>query len=316
MGGCVIGTILFGKNIQGIISLVLKTSVLGLMCIYAGRNKERLGRLINSTILLFVVYILLNILFIFILPNGSFTLPSYNSAGELVYTYFLGPKNNFTTIGLCAICFVSIYEIMHKGKPGSYTYAMIFLLVFNMYKVNCSTGLLIYLMELLILFLGVNKILKKKIYRELLYLISIVVTAVLIIVLGQDVLQETTHSRWLIWIEAVKLFIFNPILGYGMQLEHDLIYLYGSYRYSHNEILEILLYGGIPALVCYIYLIKSSIRREFCNRKIKESYILFLVLYFVAQIFEAQFTSLYIFYVVFLVDAINNNENISKRLYR
>lgn len=315
---CLISTILYGHNVRGILVLMLKTLLLGLLCIYAQKNEKIISKLIASSFFVFGGEMFLNLIFMIILPYGSFTEPISNMSGETVFNYFLGSKNSFTTFALTLFLFAALYEIDRKGKMALYTYLSVVLSTYSMYRVNCVTGFTIFtalcvILLLRIYLLGRGK--KSRFFIKLILISMLPIGINIFINLKVDLLQKLTHSRFLIWIEAAKLILQRPLIGYGMQMDHDLIYLYGTYRYSHNEILEILLYSGVLGFFLIIYIFRKLYKEirdiEIDKRMLLTLYMLF---YFFAQMFESQFTKLFIFYVICIYAMFTGN--VSKKKSR
>lgn len=315
-GICLIPTIIYFQNIRGIVVLLIKSLILGLLCYYCGSNYKRYVRLIHVSAFIYAGLMMMNLIFIYILPYGSFTTPAYNSVGELVYNYLLGPKNNFSTFALTGALLVALVEIHHRKQTGKYLFAYIILCIYSMYIVKCSTGLLLFVIIAGVLLFRFQRLLRQKSVRNMAIIICAFVIIVIFsisVVMSEDFLQQITHSRWLIWFQAFNLIIRKPFLGYGMQLEHDLIYLYGSYRYSHNEILEITLYGGIVALFMYFHIIRNIFKDiKVLNKDYRNIFYIYMIGYFAAQMLEAKFTSLFIFYVVFLFNTIVINKSFQR----
>jgi len=82
----------------------------------------------------------------------------------------------------------------------------------------------------------------------------------------RDVL--TFSGRVYIWDKALILFEDNPLFGYGLyRAGNERIHIWGINEYCHNEIMEILIDGGIILLILVLFLIivsvkKMSLRKE------------------------------------------------------
>ena len=301
---CLIPTLMYFQNIAGIVSLMLKTIVLGLMCYYASKKRTSFQKLILSSVLVFIGELAFNLLFIYILPNGSFLEPTKNMSGEWVYTYLLGSKTNFTAFALSGIAIAGLWEIDKKKRTGILSILVTGLCLISMYKAHCTIGIALMILMFVPLLKTSFINIKLKETKKIFVIVLVILVAIVLILLPEinvDDLQKITHARFLIWVEAVKLFINKPVFGYGMQLNHDLIWLYGSWRYSHNEFLEILLYGGLSALIIYIWIIKSGIDYvKKASKEISTNLYIYLVYYTIAQMYEAKFTNLNLFFVIFI----------------
>ncbi|RYY02229.1 MAG: O-antigen ligase family protein [Gammaproteobacteria bacterium] len=66
---------------------------------------------------------------------------------------------------------------------------------------------------------------------------------------------ETGSGRWELWDYALNLISERPLLGYGLNQSRELLLPLRALKSTHNNILELLLEGGIGALFFYILLL-------------------------------------------------------------
>lgn len=75
-------------------------------------------------------------------------------------------------------------------------------------------------------------------------------------------------GRTEIWDRAVEMFLASPWLGWGYA-QYGKVYRLrkGKYYHGHNVFLEILVEGGIAAMVCYLMMFASSVKQLMIHRK-------------------------------------------------
>lgn len=106
-------------------------------------------------------------------------------------------------------------------------------------------------------------------------------------------------GRYVLWEAAFNMIRIHPWLGYG-RIEHDYIVAWGGYFSSHNYILEILLQGGILALLLFVFIVAVAVGRLYRMRHCRISTCLtfFLITILIAAMMESAVHSVYIFGVI------------------
>lgn len=131
----------------------------------------------------------------------------------------------------------------------------------------------------------------------LLYLFTLQDSAVMEYVMTHILHRSGTFTgRYELWRTAWKMIGSQPWLGYG-RLNHDYIAAWGGYFSSHNMIIEILLQGGMIALIAFASLMNIVIQRmriAFFN-KLAVCMALALAVILTAALMEAAVHSVYIF---------------------
>lgn len=117
-------------------------------------------------------------------------------------------------------------------------------------------------------------------------------------------------GRTYLWSISIKTIVESPIIGYG-RLNHDYLSVWGGYFSSHNTILEILLQGGIVALILWSFMVYEGLRNV---KKINDGFskrlllcALFIIL--IALLFEATIYSVYFFSILAMLYGISKYEN-------
>ena len=160
---------------------------------------------------------------------------------------------------------------------------------------------------------------KFKINRVPMVVISIGYIVVFILIIGFDTLNtivgvissmfgrsSTLTGRTSLWALAINLINQKPLLGYGYTSGN--IKIWGGYFSSHNEILELMIHGGILSLTIFVFLMIRTIK----NMKNSYGYfanIIFITLFLYFLIFLVE-TGMNIYLFVFIILANNCNLDI------
>lgn len=70
---------------------------------------------------------------------------------------------------------------------------------------------------------------------------------------------ETGSGRWELWEFTLGLIQNHPILGYGLNQSRDLLLPLRALKSTHNNVLELLIEGGVIALFLYILLLAACL---------------------------------------------------------
>lgn len=117
-------------------------------------------------------------------------------------------------------------------------------------------------------------------------------------------------GRNILWERSINLIKLSPFIGYGFK-KIGYIKIWYGYFSSHNFILEMLLEGGIVALIFYL----SIIHYSFVNinlikdKNMKRTLILGFVILLICLLMEAQPHNIYLFAIMSLVYSISNDKN-------
>lgn len=119
--------------------------------------------------------------------------------------------------------------------------------------------------------------------------------------------KGTFTGRNLLWNEAIQLIKLSPFYGYGRSEVGHIDIWYGNFS-SHNFILEMLLEGGIIALILWFCVILTALSKikYISNLKIKRIFILSIFIFFIALSMEAQVHSVFLFVIISLLYAHNS----------
>jgi O-antigen ligase len=229
---------------------------------------------------------------------------TYNSntvamvAGFTYFIYLYKYNNNKNLLDLCLLLWLVIIVLLTGSRKG------LLLLFFG-------TSALIFILN------------PKKLFRNILItsIVSIALywvlmniplfyniagfrmEALLNIILGEEVDEASANTRNLYIERGWEYFLQKPWTGYGLDNFRNLPGSYGTY--SHNNYIELLVSGGIPAFIFYygiriIVLIKLFINRnKFQINKLL--FIILLALLIVEYGFVAYYERIYLLLFVFVI---------------
>lgn len=106
----------------------------------------------------------------------------------------------------------------------------------------------------------------------------------------------TFTGRNLLWQEALQLINNNPYIGYG-RVSTNYISIWGGKYSSHNIILELLLQGGIVALIPFLVIIFKAIKmlNKYRNSDLGNMLFMALFLMFISLMMEAFVHEVYLY---------------------
>jgi len=205
------------------------------------------------------VYIVVNLLMLIILPDGvGRFIPDYNYLGANSRLSLLGLDNNYIKLFIPAT--VAIYFSCENNRIQRNFY---FLLMFGtLLYVWSGTGVCCIAILMAYIFLLENTWIDRMIGYYRCFIVAVIAYAGTVSsglirtfsslienVLGKSI---TLSGRTFLWSQALKLIAQKPILGYGV-LDGSLLYSpTNGHAYSaHNTALQILLQGGVLALVIF-----------------------------------------------------------------
>lgn len=319
---CVIGISTFVNN--GSMNNVLQLIMYGitpylLMSNYWEYESGR-QRVLGGINLAFTFLTVLNLLIMFIYPNGIYTA---SGSGVTANYYLFGSKNQMVAPLLIGMVFFIEYSYKRFGKITISTILKCSACIIALLIGESGTG--IVMMGLFTLLLSTEKRISKKLTPNTSYIVLIVLFVLVVIyqMLGvfsyfiEDVLHKsiTLSNRTYIWEAALLSIRQNPLIGTGVSdgltgnvlLKLDYI---SRDTFAHDMYLDFAIMGGVTALVIFcLYLIK--IKNYYLMTKMKnEKMILWwgFWLYLIASLVEIYPGN----YCMFLVTAYFVLENKNK----
>lgn len=311
----VMSTMLSNGNLMAI--LVQSVSILS-MCILLDYfiQKDRTEIFKYFFIVLFLL-VIIDFVFDLLYPSGL-------GLDDVYWTpyYFLASKNGYAKYYIPLIIFSALTYKNENKKLGLLFYISIIIMIYKTIRLESTTTLLGVIISTILLLINQFKTKIAINISKVLIISSIIITFILCF-LGlnsffNDILSKFVSedklsnfiAREEIWEQAVKMFLNRPFYGYGYPNDGGFINYHGKQMYSHNGILEILLYGGILALFMFIFLLIKSFSIKNKRFEILSSpFIIGLATFFVMMIDETYISSIsfYLFIVGFA--SLNNKQH-------
>lgn len=206
----------------------------------------------------------------FLIPLDFFLYLLYpNGFGQSDYYrgniyYFLGLRNGFAPLFLPVIICFCIHSSYYKHRLTLIALFTIICGSLRLLMTWSATGVVSwFILMVYICFIYKSPIAKffeiRKYYLAFIicqfgfvvFRLQVYFTYIIEILLKKSV---TFTGRTEIWDSAFMLIKKSPLLGYGVYEGHGLIRRGNLFYYSHNAVLEILLQGGIVALIAFFIL--------------------------------------------------------------
>lgn len=212
---------------------------------------------IKTIFYIYFILSIINLILLFIFPNGI-ALHNY-------YYYrfnFIGIDNQLIKYFIPIAAFGCIHSSF-KNKKITLSFAILLCIIsLTMIIVWSATGLVgWFIMILYILFIYKSKIayLLNSILLSIFY--AIIFLSIFMfniqeyfVYIIENILKKSISftGRTEIWEISKNLISKKPLLGYGLSNNHGWIYWHGKNYYTHNIILEVMIQGGILALIPYL----------------------------------------------------------------
>lgn len=302
-------TIIFNGNIfRGFINVV--SNVVFSMYIIKSFLKSK-----NKTVKVFknciFTLVLLQLITEILYPYGMFA--DLYFANQYNALYFVTIDNG-TTILVCLCLFLVNLSYMIDFDNNKNKVKLIFqnfLCLLTAYFSHSSTAIICTI--LMIIFLKLLKSKKNKYfeYGKFWILLYFCITYILVSnnAFINKIFQLLTGKvgftgRTILWTRAIEIIKNSPIIGYGIGMS-DHLNIWGGYYSSHNTILEILLEGGIIALLIWIILILQALKciKKNQNYIIKRMLLVAILVFLITFLMESNVHSIYFFSIIAIINA-------------
>jgi len=208
------------------------------------------------------VLVIINLALFFILGGGI-----VRSSGQNILFYFLGNRNGKTTILVLTLLVNSIYSYMTKKRLSTWALIIFACIIITLLNIWSATGVVACFMLITFIFFIFKGFHKTLFNFKLLFSINIGLFFFIVIFRMQDYLSFiieyalgrslTFTDRTFLWDYSIDLIMRAPFVGQGFD-EHNMIWFMGEWLSPHNAFLNILILGGIFALLAYLVVIIFS----------------------------------------------------------
>lgn len=241
-------------------------------------ERGHMSRMLRAMSNSFIIMIVINAIGEIVLPNGFISELTVDGGYWQQWTsiYFLGNDNTFALQYMCYLGVIIIDDYVNNGKITFRTIASVIICDISVLFVWTGSGVVACLSLTVILLMAYWNILDQK-YLNYKVLIPIYVVLFVLVVWNQNtgflsfIIQSvlnkdiTLSGRTLLWPEYISLIMDKPLLGHGIAVT-EYFEFSGRARSTHNQFLQILLYGGFVSLVGYFSLIWMSLKKQYDNR--------------------------------------------------
>lgn len=284
------------------VSIVAYTAILRLVLCY---NSKGFIRLLSR---LMEILMLINFITMVIAPGG---LPADLYYNTVNFLYFMVTDNGSVLFLIFCILVFMLESMMNERRISGRTKFLIFLCMLTALLSKSATTILMVFFFVGAMALVFRRNMLKIKHPGVLFTVYIVFTVYLLAMWENPVLEfilvELLNrsgdftGRYVLWRAAIGMIKRHPLLGYGRQAQ-DYINTWGWHFSSHNYILEMMLQGGVLALIWFFALIWFVVKRLYRVQRDRMTSCLVLALFTVltAALMEANIHSVYIFGVIVL----------------
>ena len=279
------------------ISMISYVSLLYLEIKY---NCKRMLRLLNY---LMVILLFLNLLSIILFPDG---IPA-DLYGNTENALFFMVIDNGSALFLAFVIVIVVLDgliNMRKitWKKGAVMGACLLSAVLSNSVTAIITVIILLLSVIFVLFSDFTRFQNPKLFMIIYLILILYLFSMQENVVTDFIMTNLFHrtgnftGRYVLWSAAFNMIRMHPWLGYGRSAQ-DYIATWGGYYSSHNYILEIMLQGGIIALILFGVVVMAGVGRLYKMRHFKAStcLIFFLMTILIAAMMESAVHSVYIF---------------------
>lgn len=317
-----LSTIISGENIFNAIQL----SMYGLMPFLIFWNYRAVGeKILGGIEIAFSILIILNGIIMLVYPQGIYQTFSSNTE---TYYYLFGAKNQMVAPVLVGMCFI-IENSYQKNKRLTLSAVIKSGICIGEILVGGSgTGLATIIF--IVIILAYQNVKKRNINSTLSLCVVPFIFFIVVILRMQNlfsffiegILNKSLDlsNRTYIWDAALASFIQNPLIGTGvsesMAGSVDLRLEYTErITFAHNAFLDILLIGGVVAMLFFILIILFTLRNYKKTEMAKTKSIIWggLVTYLIASVFDI-YTGNYCMFLITAYITIKQRANVNRVL--
>lgn len=218
----------------------------------------------DMLVLPLTVLVLANFILMCIYPTALCTGGAYN------YRYnFLGIDNFLAPILVPYMFMVALRSTMRTGGLDFFAYAMMVVCALSIMLIWAATGLMGMAVALIFLLCFYQRKLQTLFNFSTTMLLAFGLFYCVVVFRLQDLfaffIEGVLHKglsftgRTDIWDEAIRMFLLSPLLGYGYTSTGKVYRLVkGKYYHAHNAFLEILVEGGLGAMMGYLFMLERA----------------------------------------------------------
>ena len=271
LGFVALATLVRENNLWGLANHVLTILTFSMLVELRLREDPKLA--VDMLLMPTTVIVLLNFFFECAFPWGLGRGGSYN------YSYnYLGIDNLLAPVLVPYMFLVVLGSELHHGKVSMFAVVLVFAAAESLVLIWAATGLMGIAVALVFLLFFYRRRFETWFNFTTAGLVSggmffgIVVFRMqnLFAFFIEDVLHKglSFTGRTDIWDRALFMFDRSPLLGYGIA-QTGKVYRLAKHKYyhAHNVYLEVLIEGGVPALIAFLFMLERAGRQLLLFRK-------------------------------------------------
>lgn len=245
------------------------------------------------------------------------------ATGEFNEIFFLGGKNAVGMVVVPASFILFLNSLHSKGKISFASIAVAIIGIVSTIMAGSATGIVVSVITIFFLIYFVNVIPKKVfwfwsvVFAYLLFLIfsdgffKSEIWNSFVEMLGKD---ATLTSRTRIWTAVLELIKTNPLFGYGRGIEFSYTgasYFGAAQFETHNVALQVLLDGGICAMVFYLLFLYNIIKQLNMNDVKHRLIFAAIIVLLINGLTEAIANSMYMMIIFSIANVYATQESLS-----
>lgn len=255
--------------------------------------KKRPEKILNDIINIYIVLLTLNLIFTRIFFKNLFHIT------------FLGHVQVIAQIGIMVIFITIIYWMIFEKHKRKLIYILVITTI-NMFTTDADTAIL---SAVILIIVGITY--KWKLYHlfslnTIFYLIGMLILNLLMVYMSIFYTNFDFNGRGIIWKEAFAYILQKPISGYGLYgiLLHPFWTQWTGegFNYAHNQIVQILLDGGV--LLLLLFIITLFVAFSYSKKKLDARYLVLGNSVVIALNFIMIYDSLTIYCYFFIILAV------------
>lgn len=238
------------------------------------------------------LFVFIDLITIFVFPNGMYS--TVHVRNTYTINWFLGYKTARTAFSLPALLFVAIASVSKQGNIGKSFYILSAIIIVDTYMSHGATAIIgiAFFIAVVIVASRFNygkqlpRIFKLLLDSRIFFLVLLLVWFMTVVLRDNvflfdtmtDYLDKTStlSGRTFIWDRCLAAVEDSHWIGIGVVDRERMEFLTGGMVNAHSQLLSILLHGGIPATVLYVF---SAIAPMSTRRTTQIDYIMQFAIY-------------------------------------
>ena len=226
--------------------------------------EERLPEMLSVLRVVLELMALINLATILMFPSGMYSVQIENSIEYRTECWFFGYRNNHLWMILPTVMLSGICDCLKKGRYSFRFFLVLVVAIATCFLIGSATASIAILLTAMVCVIFSYLTLKETYKHINVYipLLALLLVSVFLVVLGNvsalaplaELFGRASDfsGRTDIWNAAIKMVTEAPIVGYGTSYFYVTSTLLTSH--PHNQILYILLMGGVVALLIWTVL--------------------------------------------------------------